>query len=329
MQFDLLRRREFIAFLGGAVAWPLAARAQQPMPVIGFLSAGSAQGYAEAAAAFRQGLEEVGYREGQNVAIEYRWADGQYDRLPALAADLVLRQVAVTAASGGTVSVLAAKAATKTIPIVFVTGSDPVAAGLVASLNRPGGNVTGVNFFATEAGTKQLGLLRELVPAARKIALLVNPKIPLSDTLVKDVQTAVQSLGLQLLVLHASTERDIDDIFTGLSQQRPDVLLVQTEPFLGNHKGQIASLALRQAIPAIAGSAFAAAGGLISYGASGSDAYHQAGLYVGRILKGENPADLPVMQSTKFELVINLKTAKALGITVPPNLLAIADEVIE
>jgi putative tryptophan/tyrosine transport system substrate-binding protein len=325
-----MKRRAFITLLGGAAAWPVAARAQQPMPVIGWLGSGSPDAFAHVAAAFRKGLTEAGFVEGKNVAIEYRWAEGQYDRLPAMATDLVRRPVAVILASGGIPPTLAAKAVTSTISIVFTASANPVAAGLVASLNRPGGNVTGVNFLVAELVTKQLGLLRELVPAAAMIAILVNPNSPAADPIVRDLQMAARSLGLRLRVLTASTEGDIDEVFATFGQQPTDALLVQTEPFLTGRRGQIVALTARHAIPTISGvHEFATAGGLVSYGASATDAYRQAGVYVGRILKGEKPADLPVVQSSKFELVINLKTAKALDLTVPDKLLALADEVIE
>jgi putative ABC transport system substrate-binding protein len=327
-----MKRREFITLLGGsAVAWPVVARAQQPaMPVIGWLGTGWADADSGQDLEFRRGLNEAGLIEGKNITIEYRWEEGQYDRLPALAADLVRRPVTVILASGGPRPTRAAKSATSTIPIVFTAATDPVATGLVASLNRPGGNVTGVYSLSSELGTKQLGLLRDLVPAATEIALLVNPESPGADAVSKDVQPAVRSLGLHLRVLHASTDRDLDEVLVSLAQQRPDVLMVQSDALLIRGRIQIAAAAVRQAIPTITGSHdFTAAGGLMSYGAVAGDVAHQAGLYVGRILKGEKPADLPVVQSTKFELVINLKTAKTLGLTVPPSLLAIADEVLE
>jgi putative ABC transport system substrate-binding protein len=328
-----MRRREFITFLGGAAAaWPMVARAQQPaMPVIGWLGSGSSDAFADQVTAFRKGVNQAGFVEGQNVAIEYHWAEGEYDRLPALAAGLVRRPVAVILTSGGVRPTLAAKTATSRIPIVFLNGgSDPVAAGLVASFNRPGGNVTGVNFLAGDLVTKQLALLRELVPAAIMIAMLVNPNSPVDDPIGRDLQIAVRSLGLQLRVLTASTERGIDEVFASFGQQPADALLVQTEPFLSGRRGQIVALATRHAIPTISSvNAFAKAGGLISYGASATDAYRQAGVYVGRILKGEKPADLPVVQPVKFDLVINLKTAKAIRLEIPPTLLARADEVIE
>jgi ABC-type uncharacterized transport system substrate-binding protein len=326
-----MKRRAFITLLGGAAAWPLAARAQQPaMPVIGWLGTGWPDTSASQIAAFRNGLNEAGFVEGKNVVIEQRWEEGRYDRLPALAADLVRRSVTVILASGGPRPTRAAKSATSTIPIVFWSATDPVVTGLVASLNRPGGNVTGAYSLSSELGTKQLGLLRELVPAASTIALLVNPSTPGADPVSKDVQTAARALGLQLRVLGAGSEHDLDGVLASLAQHRPDALLVQADAFLFRQDAQILSAAARHAIPTVSGTRdFAAAGGLMSYGARTADAVHQAGLYVGRILRGEKPADLPVVQSTQFELVINLKTAKALGLIVPPNLLAIADEVIE
>jgi putative ABC transport system substrate-binding protein len=324
-----LKRREFITLLGGAAAWPRAARAQQQMPVIGFLSGSSFADRALFLTAFRQGVRETGYVEGQNVAIEYRWAQDQYDRLPDLAADLVRRQVAVIAARD-TPSAIAAKAATTTIPIVFASGSDPVKLGLVASLNRPGGNVTGITFLSTELGTKQLGLLHELRPGAMRIAVLVDPNFPNTEPFVSSVRAAALVIGKQIEVLHASTGRDMDTVFASLGQKPVDALVVGPTPLFNNRRVQLVTLAAYHRVPAIYFQRDAAeAGGLMSYGTSLTDAYRQAGVYTGRILKGEKPADLPVMQSIKFEFVINLNTAKAFGLSFPPGLLAIADEVIE
>jgi len=326
-----VKRREFITLLGGAAAWPLAARAQQPaMPVVGFLSGRSPGEAASAVDAFRQGLGEFGYIEGQNVTIEYRWAEGHYDRLPALAAELVARQVAVIAATGGEASGLAAKAATATIPIVFTMGGDPVELGLVVSLNKPGGNVTGVTFIVNDIPTKRLGLLRQLVPNATTIAMLVNPNFPATSAEVRDVQAAARTIGLEIDLLPASTSREIDAALATFVRKRPDALFVGGDPFLLGQRNQIASLAARNAVPAIyAQREFVAAGGLISYGANLADGYRQVGIYAARILKGEKPANLPVVQPTKFEMAINVKTAKALGLQIPDKLLALADEVIE
>jgi putative ABC transport system substrate-binding protein len=326
-----MRRREFITLLGGAAAWPLAASAQQTaMPVVGFLSGRSPGEAASAVDAFRQGLGEFGYIEGQNVTIEYRWAEGHYDRLPALAAELVARQVAVIAATGGEASGLAAKAATATIPIVFTMGGDPVELGLVVSLNKPGGNVTGVTFIVGDIATKRLGLLRQLVPNATTIAMLVNPNYPATSAEVRDVQAAARTIGLEIDLLPASTSREIDAALATFVRKRPDALFVGGDPFLLGQRDQIASLAAHHAVPTTYPQReYVDAGGLMSYGTSVPKGYQQAGVYTGRILRGTKPAELPVLQPTNLELAINLKTAKALGLDVPPTLLAIADEVIE
>jgi putative ABC transport system substrate-binding protein len=327
----MMRRREFITLLAGAAAaWPLAARAQQPaMPVIGFLNSVSAEGYAHFVRSFRQGLGEAGYFDGSNVKIEFSWADGQYDRLPALAAGLVRRPVDVIAAN--TLAAQTSKSATASIPIVFVTAGDPVELGLVASLSRPGGNVTGVTTLSVEVGPKKLELLRELVPTANVMVLLVNPTNPsLAQPLTRDMQSAAQILGLRLHVLQASSERDFDSVFASLHDLRAGALVIGSDALFTNRSVQLASLAIRHAMPAVyEDPEFAAAGGLMTYGGGFTEAYRQLGIYAGRILKGEKPADLPVQQATKVELIINLKTARALGLTVPLPLLARADEVIE
>lgn len=326
-----IRRRHFISALGGAVfAWPLSARAQRPtMPMIGFLSSGSQRTFGDQVAAFRLSLKEAGYVEGQNVAIEYRWADDQYDRLSTMADELVGRAVAVLVASGGTVAARAAKAATASIPIVFITADDPVAAGLVTSLNRPGGNSTGISFISGLLSAKNIELLREVVPTAKLIAVLVNPNSPGTEVQLKDTQDAANTIGVKILVLKASTEHDIDSAFTTLQNEHADALVVVADPlFTCNLVVPIA--ARHTAVPTVYFfRECVKAGGLMSYGTSLNDAYLQLGTYVGRILNGEKPADLPVVQPTKFEFVINIKTAKALGLSVPPTLLAITDEVIE
>ena len=327
-----LRRREFITLLGGAAAaWPLAARAQQPaMPVVGFLQTGSPEATASLVTAFRQGLSESGYVEGRNVAIDYRWAQNETARLPELAAELVRSRVAVIAAPGGIAPALVAKAATTTIPIVFSTGADPVEIGLVASLNRPGGNVTGISYMNVELGAKRLGLLHELLPGAARFALLVDPNSSVTASTVADVQAAAAIIGRQIEVLAAGTNSEIDASFASRAHQRLDALLVNPMPLFYDRRVQILTLAARHAVPTIyPAREWAEAGGMMSYGSSFADQYRQTGIYTGRILKGEKPADLPVLRATKFELVINLHTAKAIGVEVPPTLLARADEVIE
>ena len=330
-----MRRREFIALIGGAAAsaFPFAVCAQQRsvMPVIGFLGSTSPDTYALRLRAFQQGLKEAGYVEGQNVAIEYRWDEGQYERLPALATELVQRQVAVIAAAGGTPSALAAKAATSTIPIVFETATDPIKLGLVASLSRPGGNLTGVTNQNVEVGPKRLAILRELMPMATTISVLVNPTSPaLTEQSLSGLQSAAPVLGMQLHIVQASTERDFDPAFATMAQLRADALVIAPDLLFNSKLEQLAARALRQALPAIhTYREFTAVGGLLSYGASETEFYRLVGIQVGKILNGAKPAELPVQQSTKIELVINLKTAKALGLTVPQSLLARADEVIE
>jgi putative ABC transport system substrate-binding protein len=330
---EAMRRREFIKLFGStAAAWPVAARAQPPaMPVIGFLNSASPESYAPQLAGFRQGLHEVGYTEGENVAIEFRWAKAQYNRLPELAADLVRRQVAVIAATGGSVSAIAAKSATTTIPIVFTSGGDPVRMGLVASLSRPGGNVTGVYVFTSTLAAKRLELLHELVPAAKVIAMLVNPTNPNSESDMRAVEAAAPAIGVQIVVLKASNGVEIGKAFDALSKYKVDAVLVAADPLFDNSgRDQLIVLTARHAVPAIYDwRDVAVAGGLVSYGSNLAEGYRLAGIYTGRILKGEKPADLPVLQPSKFEFVINLKTAKALGLTIPNQMQLLADEVIE
>ena len=328
-----MKRREFISLIGGAAAaWPLSARAQQPaMPVIGFLGGPSRSTYAENIAAIHNGLKQSGYVEGQNLAVEHRWAEGQYDQLPALAADLVNRRVNVIITLGGPPPALAAKTATSTIPIVFHMGADPVQLGIVASLGRPGGNITGATMLAVALEAKRLALVREMAPTATLIGMLINPHNPQARVQVREVQEAAgRAIGLDVLFLNVSSERDVETAFSELAEKRAGGLIIGSDAYIANMFAQNASLSARHRIPAIGGSGeFARAGGLMGYGTNVADIYRQAGVYAGRILKGEKPADLPVTQPTKFELVINLKTAKALGSTVPTTLLVRADEVIE
>jgi putative tryptophan/tyrosine transport system substrate-binding protein len=328
-----MKRREFITLLGGmAAAWPLAARAQQPAtPVIGFLHPASPDTYTDRLRAFRQGLKETGFVEGENVAVEYRWAENQFDRLPALATELVRRPVAVIVTTGGPVPALAAKSASATIPIIFAVGDDPVRLGLVASLARPGGNSTGINFFSDELTAKRLGLLRELVPAATRVAVLVNPATAAATpTMLPDLEAAARAMGLEIQVVNANTSSEIDAAFATLTRVRPDALFVTGGPFLLSRRVQLALLAVRHAVPTSYGSReYVEFGGLMSYGTSQTDVLRQVGVYAGRILKGAKPADLPVLQAVKFELVINQQAARAIDLTVPPTLLAHADEVIE
>jgi len=327
-----MRRREFITLVGGAAAgWPLVARAQQPaMPVVGILGTTTPDDFADRVAAFREGLKEVGYVEGQNVVIEYRWPEGHYDRLPTLASDLVRRQVAVIAAVGGEPSALAAKAATTTIPIVFSIGGDPIRVGLVSNLNRPGGNITGVNFFQSDIGAKRLGLMHELLPKATVIGFLVNPTFTDAEAEISDANEAAVRLGMQTHIVEAHMVDEFDTAFATLVQQKVEAILLANDAFFLRERGRLIALAARYGMAAVYNwREFAADGGLMSYSPSLTQGYRQVGIYTGRILKGEKPADLPVQQPTKFEFVINLKTAKALGLTFPSGLIAIADEVIE
>jgi putative ABC transport system substrate-binding protein len=327
-----MRRREFISLLGGAAAsWPMAARGQQPpMPVIGFLHQGSPEAYAKFAAAFRKGLAEAGYVDGRNVVIEYRWAHGESHRLPELAADLVSRRVTVIVTPGSAAATLAAKAATTAIPIVFMAGADPVQTGLVSSLNRPGGNMTGIGSMNNGLGAKQLGLLHELLHGAAQFAVLVNPSNPQSQSAIADVQTAALAVGVQVEIRTVTTNRDINPAFAGVAQKRPDGLLISPDPLFTNRLVQLATLAARHAMPTIyALREFAEVGGLMTYGSNFTDLFRQTGNYTGRVLNGEKPAEMPILQPTKFEFVINLQTAAAIGLDVPPTLLARADEVIE
>jgi putative tryptophan/tyrosine transport system substrate-binding protein len=325
-----MRRREFIAGLGAAASWPLTGHAQPTLPVIGYLGPESPGPFASRVVAFREGLAEAGYVEGRNVAVEFRWADGQYNRLPALAADLVARHVDVIVAPGGAPIGLAAKSATTTIPIVFEMGGDPVALGVVPSLNRPGGNLTGVSSLNVEVGPKRLEILHEVVPSAAVIAVIANPTSPTANSQLKNLQAAASGLGLKLHILHASTEQEVDAVFATLPQLRAGGLVFTSDPFYANRSQQLAALTARHAVPAVHQSRdFSIAGGLMSYGGNFVQSHRQAGVYTGRILKGEKPSDLPVQLITKLELFINLKTANDLGLKVSPSLLARADEVIE
>jgi putative ABC transport system substrate-binding protein len=327
-----MRRRDFMVMLAGATAaWPLVVRAQQASrPMIGFLSSGSEASWQHFVVAFREGLRETGHADGQNVTIESRWADGQYGRLPAMAADLVARRAAVLVSTGGAATIMAAKEATSTIPIVFTLGTDPVRLGIVSSLNRPGGNITGAFLFTSEIDTKRLGLLRDTVPTATLIAALINPDNPPAQNQARGIENAARAVGRQVHVLRARALPEVEAAFASVTQLRAGGLLVAADPFFNTHREQIVAMAARHAVPAIYEQReFVAAGGLMSYGSNFADSYRQAGIYVGRILKGEKPGDLPVVQSTKFEFVLNLKTAKALDLTVPSGVLAQADEVIE
>jgi putative tryptophan/tyrosine transport system substrate-binding protein len=325
-----MNRREFITLLGNATVWPLAAQAQQSMPVIGFLNGQSADSWAHLVSAFREGLHDTGFTDGQNVAIEYRWANGHDERVPALAAELIRRGVALLVTGGGTASTTSAKAATSTIPIVFTIGTDPVKLGFVTSFNKPGGNVTGVSFLVTQLNAKRLGLARQLVSTGAVLGVLIRPSNPTYAMDKPEIEAAAATVGQKLLLLEVASERDFETVFATAARQQVGALLVHTDPFFNSHRDAIVALAARYAVPAIYEFRdFVRAGGLISYGTSISSAYRQAGNYAGRILKGERPADLPVIQSTRFELVINLNTARTLGLEIPPTLLALADEVIE
>ena len=326
-----MRRRDFLTLLGGAAAWPLAARGQQRTPVIGFLNGATEDTYANRMRGFHGGLKERGFVDGENLTILYRWADNRMDRLPELAADLVRRRVAIIVAGTGTVPVVAAKQATSTIPVVFVVSEDPVRIGLVASLARPGGHMTGVNFYNAELTAKRLEFLRELIPTAHRIGVLVNPANgPNTETLLKEIEPAARAMELQTQILNASTTGEIDRVFTGFERERPDALFVSGDPLFNNRRLQLALLAARYRMPASYSSRdYPEYGGLMSYGTNVTDAFRQAGLYAGNILKGEKPADLPVVQASKFELVINAQTARVLGLSVPQTLLVAADEVIE